>query len=129
MALYGPEARKLVTSGGVLVAGLALSTTNGTHVRTTVQIDSTAQTGLYYIHFLQGNAANAIPDEGAYGAALSFQRPPIAWSHVSGTTDGIFNVDDNPAGTLFTGGLWVILSAAQFVKTAATYLLVDSVIA
>lgn len=128
MALYGPEARTLVTSGGVLVAGLALSKANGVHVRTTVQIDSTAPTAIYYAQFVQGNLANAIPGDGAYVSPVAFHRPPIPWSHTSGVPD-VFNIDDNPAGTQFAGGLWVILSTAQFTKTAAIYLLVDSVIA
>lgn len=128
MALYGPEARKPITSGGVLVAGLALSTANGTHVSTVAQIDSTAPTGLYYVHLLQGNAGNAIPGDGAYAAGLSLVHAPIAWSHTSGLPD-VINLDDNPTGTLFAGGLWVILSTTPFTKTAAAYLIVDSVIA
>lgn len=130
MALFAPSPLVPVATTVALVAGKAVSATNGVHYSTAIQIDSTAPSALYYVHFVQGNGAAtpAIPVDGAYAAPASFLHPPIAVKHVSGTPD-VFTVDDGPGGATFTGGLCIVLSTTQFTKTAATYLLTDSVVA
>lgn len=124
---FPSNARAPITTGAVLVAAKVLSQVTGAHLATTVQIDSTAPTALYYVHMIEGNGANAVPGDGAYGAGLSFLHAPLAVSHVSGTPD-LLTIDDGPGGATVTGGLMVVLSTAQGTKVAAPYLLVDGVV-
>jgi hypothetical protein len=122
--LYAPQPYTPVKSSA-LEAGKVLSTINGVHLMTNIGIDSTAATGVYYVHLIQGT--DSVPGNGAYAAGITFLHPPIAWAHVNGVPDNIL-IDDLPGGAAFTGGLVIVLSTTQFTKTGSAYALFDSAI-
>jgi hypothetical protein len=126
MGLFGPSPVVPVATTAALVAGKVLASGAGIHRSTTVQIDASASTAVYYIHMVQGSGSS-VPANGAYAAPASLLHMPIAVSHTSGTPDTL-TIDDGPGGAPFVGGLCVILSTTQFTKTGAMYLLADGVV-
>jgi hypothetical protein len=112
-----------VTSGGALVASLALKTSAGTHLSTTFQLDPTAPTGTYYAQLLAGNAG-ALPSDGA----VTHLHAPIRVVHTSGVLDAPVGWDDTPWGIAIpVGGAFAVLGSTQFTKTiSGAYALIDS---
>lgn len=123
MGLFSPDPSIPIATTTSLVASKVMCATRGVHYVTTVQIDATAPTAIYYVHIVQGNGAN-VPADGAYTSPATLLHAPIAWTHTLGTPE-LFVVNDGLGGARFEGGLCVILSTTQFTKTETPYMLVD----